>query len=372
MPPSTFASGSALRPLCGRPLGPSLTGRQPIHRLPGRAGRRSAARKRAEMCRPAPLDPADPTSSTGPDRDTPPGSEHRPLAPPSRRDHTRLMELLLLDDPERFATRAAPFLVAERLSATVVATQLDGVRRGLRTLGPEDRWLVVVEGDLVVGAAMHTPPRPPFLPQLAPEVAAFLAARLHELGRAVAGVVGEAGATLAFAEEWVARAGGSHRVAVAERLYRLGSLCRPEGLPGGAGIATHADTGLVERWLGLFHDEATPSNPLAPGELAVVAERMVGSGRCVLWRLGQEAVSLAQVSAAIEGVARIGPVFTPEALRGRGYAAAATAAATTLALEHGATDVVLYTDLANPTSNALYQRLGYRPYQDAAQRIFVA
>ena len=280
------------------------------------------------------------------------------------------MELLLLDDPERFAVRAVPFLAAERLSSTVIATQLDGVRRGLRTPGAEDRWFVVLEGDRVVGAAMHTPPRPPFLPRLAPEVATFLAARLHELGRALDGAVGEAGATLAFAEEWVAHSGGSHRVAMSEQLYRLEHLREPDGVPGEATVATPGDVELVESWLGLFHDEATPTDPLAPGELAAVADRMVGSGRCVLWRLGREAVSLAVVSAAVAGVARVGPVFTPRPLRGHGYAAGATAAATALALEHGAADVVLYTDLANPTSNALYQRLGYRPHQDAAHRVF--
>jgi predicted GNAT family acetyltransferase len=49
---------------------------------------------------------------------------------------------------------------------------------------------------------------------------------------------------------------------------------------------------------------------------------------------------------------------------GRGYAGGATVAVSQAALDAGATDVVLYTDLANPTSNALYQRLGYRPVED--------
>jgi predicted GNAT family acetyltransferase len=63
-------------------------------------------------------------------------------------------------------------------------------------------------------------------------------------------------------------------------------------------------------------------------------------------------------------MARVGPVYTPPALRRRGYAGAATAAASQAALDAGARVVVLYTDLANPTSNALYQRLGHRPVED--------
>jgi predicted GNAT family acetyltransferase len=61
---------------------------------------------------------------------------------------------------------------------------------------------------------------------------------------------------------------------------------------------------------------------------------------------------------------RVGPVYTPPAQRGHGYAAGVTVAVSQAALDTGATDVLLYTDLANRTSNALYQRLGYRPVED--------
>jgi predicted GNAT family acetyltransferase len=57
-------------------------------------------------------------------------------------------------------------------------------------------------------------------------------------------------------------------------------------------------------------------------------------------------------------------VYTPPQLRARGFGGAVTVAATRLALERGAEKVVLFTDLANPTSNALYQKLGYRPVED--------
>jgi len=64
------------------------------------------------------------------------------------------------------------------------------------------------------------------------------------------------------------------------------------------------------------------------------------------------------------GMVRIQMVYTPAAHRGRGYAGAATSAAGRAALDLGASDVVLFTDLSNPTSNGLYQRLGYRPVLD--------
>jgi predicted GNAT family acetyltransferase len=66
------------------------------------------------------------------------------------------------------------------------------------------------------------------------------------------------------------------------------------------------------------------------------------------------------------GVVRVGPVYTPAGLRGRGYGAAVTAAVTSAALQAGAGQVVLFTDIANPVSNALYRRLGYQPVAEMA------
>jgi predicted GNAT family acetyltransferase len=80
---------------------------------------------------------------------------------------------------------------------------------------------------------------------------------------------------------------------------------------------------------------------------------------------------MAAVTAPAAGVARVGPVYTPPAHRRRGHGSAVTAAATTAAIAGGAEDVVLYTDLANATSNAIYQAIGYRPDHDAEERAFV-
>jgi len=72
----------------------------------------------------------------------------------------------------------------------------------------------------------------------------------------------------------------------------------------------------------------------------------------------------------VAGAIRVAPVYTPPEHRGRGYAAGATAAATRAALDAGAEEVLLYTDLANPTSNRLYARLGYRPVEDSVAFVF--
>jgi len=66
----------------------------------------------------------------------------------------------------------------------------------------------------------------------------------------------------------------------------------------------------------------------------------------------------------------VAPVYTPPEHRGRGYAAAATAAVTRRLLDAGTREVLLFTDLANPTSNRLYRRLGYRPVEEVVTLVF--
>jgi predicted GNAT family acetyltransferase len=82
------------------------------------------------------------------------------------------------------------------------------------------------------------------------------------------------------------------------------------------------------------------------------------------WETSGEAVAMAALTREVAGVVRVGEVYTPPAHRRRGYGGAVTTAVSQAGHAAGATAVVLFTDLANPTSNALYQRLGYRPLGD--------
>jgi predicted GNAT family acetyltransferase len=152
-------------------------------------------------------------------------------------------------------------------------------------------------------------------------------------------------------------------------MYRLGELARPPGVPGYPVTAAFpADIALVAEWLGAFHDEAQPHAPVE--DWRALAERRVAAGEVHLWHDDGASVALAAVSAPAGAVARVGPVYTPPGQRRRGYAAAVTAEATAAALVCGAEHVALYTDFANPTSNSIYQTIGFWPDHDAEERVF--
>jgi predicted GNAT family acetyltransferase len=100
------------------------------------------------------------------------------------------------------------------------------------------------------------------------------------------------------------------------------------------------------------------------GDHGAAADERLSYGGMIVWKVDGTPASIAGITRAVAGMVRVGPVYTPPALRQRGYAGAVTAAVSQAALDAGVREVVLYTDLANPTSNASYQRLGYRPVED--------
>ena len=63
-------------------------------------------------------------------------------------------------------------------------------------------------------------------------------------------------------------------------------------------------------------------------------------------------------------------MYTPPELRGRGYASAVTAELSAELLAEGRSYCFLYTDLANPTSNRIYQTIGYEFVCDSAEYAF--
>jgi predicted GNAT family acetyltransferase len=146
------------------------------------------------------------------------------------------------------------------------------------------------------------------------------------------------------------------------RLYRLGRLTPPEPAPDGAPrVAGDRDRDLLIEWFEAFAREV---NDPSGQDHAVAVDDRLSYGGVTVWETAGAPVSLAGVTRVTRGMARVAPVYTPPPLRGRGYAGAVTAAVSQGALDAGATEVVLYTDLANPTSNSLYQHLGYRAVED--------
>jgi RimJ/RimL family protein N-acetyltransferase len=268
-------------------------------------------------------------------------------------------------DPEAYLAAAGEFLWRAPAANSVELTGAEGLRiRGAPAPpGPGEPLLGWwrAPGAAISGAFLHTPPYPVHVTAMPAAAAAPLAAVFAATERPVSGVTGDAEATDAFAAAWSARTGARTRVHRRMRLHRLGDLADPVPVAEGApSPATAAHRELLIGWYEAFIAEI---DDIAAGVGAVVDDR-IAHGGLTLWLRDGEPVSVAGVTRQVAGMARVAPVYTPPEHRGRGYAAAVTAVVSRAALEAGAREVLLFTDLANPTSNRLYARLGYRPVED--------
>ncbi|MFC9824269.1 GNAT family N-acetyltransferase [Streptomyces erythrochromogenes] len=268
-------------------------------------------------------------------------------------------------DLAAYRAAAGPAVAARPVPNTLLLSVADALeRRGLHAFGPEAPvfgWWTGPDG-AVSGALVCTPPHPLQLGALPGEAVGALADALttEPLLAGLRAINARRPDAEALALAW----GRPTVVAEEHRLYRLAGLVAPQPAPTGrARVATEADLPLLVGWLEAFHAEV--EIPAGPSE-AQVRDRL-SYGGFLVWEDGGAGVSLAAFSRPIGSASRIGPVYTPPGLRGRGYAAGVTHAASEAAYAAGAAEVVLFTDLANPTSNGVYLRLGYRPVEDRAR-----
>jgi predicted GNAT family acetyltransferase len=274
------------------------------------------------------------------------------------------MSWFMTDDTAEFLSTAGDFLRAEPARNSVMLT----VTAGLAASGPGAGdgemlfgWRRAEAGPLAA-AFMHTPGYPVMLSGMSETAAAELARDLTAAGHLVPGVNGAQEVSAAFTATWRERTGDTVTVHRRMRLFRLARLVPPAPRPeGSARLAGRTDRDLLTAWFGAFAREV---DDIPAHDHRSDIDKRLGYGGITLWEAGGVPVSVACLTRAVGGMARVGPVYTPPERRGRGYAAAATAAVSQAALDAGAREVVLYTDLANPTSNALYERLGYAPVED--------
>ncbi|MFD7277880.1 GNAT family N-acetyltransferase [Streptomyces sp. NPDC059862] len=274
----------------------------------------------------------------------------------------------LTEDVDDFLVRAGDFLCSRPGPHVMQLTWAERVRaRGADAFGTEAPVFGVLERAGEVHAAFYRlPPRALVPTPLTPEQADTLAARLAALGHSLPSVSADHSTATAFAEAWQRHTGATPKLRDTRlRLYRLGTLIPPEPMPAGRGrVLGEQDLEQVMFWCGEFAK--------AVGEdVSIDADTWAGTRfadkRYTLWETPDGTpVSIAGMNPRIGGQVQVDIVYTPAPLRGRGYAGAVTAEVSRAALAAGARDVVLFADLSNPTSNALYQRLGYRTLTDWA------
>ena len=274
---------------------------------------------------------------------------------------------------DEFLAAAGEFLARREAEHNLIFGICSALRLSPEAFGRDSpRFLTVTDAaGRVVAASLQTPPNNLVISQVDD---------LGALGLLVdaladdppPGVLAPTDVVDPFLARWADRTGETAHLEVAERVFRLERVVPPRRPAMGSWrLATTGDRELVADWVVAFSTEAMPEQPPIDDPDAVADRWIARVNRLLyLWEDGGRVVSLVGAGGETPNGIRIGPVYTPPNARGRGYATSLTAAASADQLERGRRFCFLFTDLANPTSNAIYQSIGYEPVCDMDQYRF--
>jgi len=237
---------------------------------------------------------------------------------------------------------------------------------------PSPPCLKTVEDETgLVLAAIMTPPQKLVIYAHQGDVDGGTRALVQDLVRAawrVPGVLGPSEAAARVAKAWSALTGRGTRLERRQRVYELRKVLTPVPERGKLRPATEADIDLAAQWWYEFHVEI--SGEADREEASQSARFRIEQGDVYLWD-DEGPVSLANKTRPTRRGISIGPVYTPPELRRRGYATACVGELSRLLLASGREFCALFADLANPTSNHIYQEIGYRPVCDYDEYTFL-
>jgi len=270
-------------------------------------------------------------------------------------------------DAERFLEAAQPWLLeAEAENNLLLGIALNA--RGRPPADPPPYWAIVRDANGIVGCAGRTPPYHLVLSRMP---AAGIAALVEDAGRVYASLNGAGGPTAdaeAFARAWIARHGGTWTTRMRMRLHELTSVSFPAPLPAGSlRKATEADLLLARDWVDAFVRDVGLPIPMPD-----MAQRLIDRGQLFFWVDAEHECAMVASQRETRSGCAINMVYTPPQLRRSGYATAAVATLSDAMLKRGRRFCCLYTDLANPTSNSIYAKIGYRPIRDDVEIDFEA
>ncbi len=290
-----------------------------------------------------------------------------------------MLRLHRLTDARKFLDLTSTFLAAREAENSLILGLAATLQRNPTAYSSEKPYFGAVSiGNDVIAAALMTPPNMAVLSWSENEEAVrMLAGDVWTFRLDTPGVHGPRPTSAWFAEAWDTLTSLEPVLSVAERAFRLEHVIAVTGVVGSARDARDDELPLIAGWAVAFQAEALPHSgaPMLTADDFLDRWRSTppttpAIGGTMVWDVDGKPVSFAQYKGPTPNGMRIGPVYTPPEHRRHGYASALVAAISQRILSFGKRYAFLYTDLANPTSNHIYQAIGFEPVCDVDEYRF--
>jgi uncharacterized protein len=266
-----------------------------------------------------------------------------------------------------FLAAAQPFLEQDEITnSLILGASLRLQARGRSSRRRPPFLATAVSDSDVVAAAMLLPPHRLLLacPTAARTPLRLLTDLLLQTETAVSGTLAPAAVAEAMARQWTAQTGESSEVRMRQRLFVLHEVIAPVWPNGRFRPARLDDVELVADWVHAFQTEALPHETADMQAARMLATNLLQTGGLFVWDDGSGPVCMAAQARPTRRGSALNLVYTPPEKRGRGYASACVASLSQHLLDEGFHFCTLFTDQANPTSNRIYQAIGYQAVTD--------
>lgn len=267
------------------------------------------------------------------------------------------MEWEMYSDAMAFAEQVEALLYKREDEYSLFIGILEQIKEGRY----EEYYLGIAKMDGEIAAVcLMTPPHPLQLISFNGHAGLekSIAEKLMASGIWVDSIIGDRQTAEAFAQAWSAKKGTVPKEVMNQGLYRADSVNRKlTKSPGTWRVASSKDATLLEEWMLLFERD-TGIAASTPAEAARKIDDFLDRKEVFVWEDRGEVVSCMKKARPSKHGITVSFVFTPAKYRRRGYARTLVAEVTEELLEEY-DFVMLYTDLANPTSNKIYREIGY-------------
>lgn len=280
------------------------------------------------------------------------------------------MEFTVYHDAHQFESKIERFLLEREDTYSLFLGILQAIKNG-RYENPF--MATITEDEEVLALVQMTPPHPMNLIVVVEsrieEIVNFLIKNILEMNIDFHSIISLKSTAYKVAEKWQEKTGSSHCLVMDQGLYRLDHINETlEDSPGTWRYANKDDAPLIEKWFNLFESDTGMS--ITPIDEVKKRVATFLEGREVfLWEVNGNVVSMMKKSRPTKHGITVSLVFTPKEERKKGYARTLVAVASQELLKDF-DFCVLYTDMMNPTSNKIYQEIGYKKIADSVHLAF--
>ena len=276
------------------------------------------------------------------------------------------MEIKIFEDIHEYYTLVSPFLMQNEAKNNLILALLNGLYKNPLKYGKFPILIAFLDKNKVVFTGMRTPPHNQILAFTENiEYVDMFSSFVHEQKQEIPGVLGFKEGALRFAQKWEELNQTPYKLDMHERIYELTEV-NPVTLGKNKFRQIKLqDIDIIVKWIRamqleamgikMTEDDKTLKNDLIKDD--------VWKSFYVLCK-DDGLVTMAKRAGTTPTGQLVNYVYTPPELRRNGYATECVAKLSQLCLDEGKQRCLLFTDLNNPTSNKIYQKIGYIPVVD--------